>query len=437
MPIIIDGYNLLGTCGFIGPRGAPGMLERARNRLLGFLAQVFSVSERGDVTVVFDSAVRLPDTPDYVLHNGIHVHFATGHRDADEMIIDMLLRHSAPKSLLIVSSDHQIQQAAQRRRARFVDSDKWYDQTVAANRTNPQVAATAAEIQLEVQLELKEMSAAGADPDQTKLLEEFSQSLEKWVAPQHPAAAATSKPTSASAKQSAPNPGLPTARAAERVGRRSEPTGETPRRLEVDSIDEQEVAGLDLRPKLDTPLKHGLLTDLDEDQWLAALDREFEAVGLSGGLQPVTDDLRPGSTTPSSLKQPSDQRVPANVTADTQPGPTAVDGAAPVAPTVKSVPAGQADPTSVPKPKPKPPTANDTGVQATGDMGCAPSEDTRGDSQPFAAPAVSDQQVRRWNRQLAETDVTIFPPGYGEDVLFSDSFEIDDRLKKKRRPGKS
>jgi predicted RNA-binding protein with PIN domain len=429
VPIIIDGYNLLGTCGFIGPRGAPGMLERARNRLLGFLAQVFSVSERGDVTVVFDSAVRLPDTPDYVLHNGIHVHFATGHRDADEMIIDMLLRHSAPKSLLIVSSDHQIQQAAQRRRARFVDSDKWYDQTVAANRTNPQVAATAAEIQLEVQLELKEMSAAGADPDQTKLLEEFSQSLEKWVAPQHTSAPASApKPAPASSKQQAAEPSRTTTSARDRAA-------EVPRRLEVDSIDEQEVAGLDLRPKLDTPLKHGLLTDLDEDQWLAALDREFEAVGLSGGLQPVTDDLRPGSTTPSSSKQPSDQRVPANVTADTQPGPTAVDGAAPVAPTVKSVPAGQADPTSVPKPKP--PTAKDTVVQATGDMGCASSEDTRGDSQPFAAPAVSGQQVRRWNRQLAETDVTIFPPGYGEDVLFSDSFEIDDRLKKKRRPGKS
>jgi len=435
VPIIIDGYNLLGTCGFLGPRGAAGMLERARNRLLGFLAQVFLPAERGDVTVVFDSAVRLPDTPDYLLHNGIHVHFASGHRDADEMIIDMLLRHSAPKSLLIVSSDHQIQQAAQRRRARFVDSDKWYDQTAEANRTNPKVAATAAEIQLEVQLELKEMSAAGADRDQTKLLEEFSQSLEKWVAPQQAAPAPTSKPAPAatSGQQQVPGPSRTTTSAHERTVRRSDRAIEEPRRLEVDSIDDQEVAGLDLRPKLDTPLKHGLLTDLDEDQWLAALDREFEAVGLSGGLQPVTGDAPPGSVTPSALKHPSDPRGPENSPANNQPGPTAVGGSSPAAPTAKPITTSKAGATSVARSEPKLPTDTHTRGEAAADTPQGLSDDPSGDSEP---PAVSDQQVRRWNRQLAETDLTIFPPGYGEDILFSESFEIDDRLKKKRRPGK-
>lgn len=431
MPIIIDGYNLLGTCGFISPRGAPGMLERARNRLLGFLAQVFSPAERGDVTVVFDSAVRLPDTPDYVLHSGIHVHFATGHRDADEMIIDMLLRHSAPKSLLIVSSDHQIQQAAKRRRARFIDSDQWYDQTVEANRSNPQVAATAAEIQLEVQLELKEMSAAGADREQTKLLEEFSQSLEKWVAPQTTSAPAP-KPAPPLARQQAPSPSRTPTSANDHPMRPSDRAPTEPRRLEVvDSIDEQEVAGLDLRPKLDTPLKHGLLTDLDEDQWLAALDREFEAVGLSGGLQPVTGDASSGSGTPSARKHPDDQKGPANRPADTQPDRTAVHGSASSAPMATPIPTNVADATPIAaRAKPKPATGTDTSGQAAAETASDPSED----SEP---PAVSDQQVRRWNRQLAETDVTIFPPGYGEDVLFSESFEIDDRLKKKRRSGKS
>ena len=57
-------------------------------------------------------------------------------------------------------------------------------------------------------------------------------------------------------------------------------------------------------------------------------------------------------------------------------------------------------------------------------------------NEPNARPTVSEQQVKRWNRQLAETDLAIFPPGYGEEVLFAESFEIDDRLKKKRRPGK-
>lgn len=413
------------------------MLERARNRLLGFLAQIFSADQRGDVTVVFDSAVRLPDTPDYLLHNGIHVHFASGHRDADEMIIDMLLRHSAPKSLLIVSSDHQIQQAAQRRRARFVDSDKWYDETLAANRTNPQVVATAAQIQLEVQLELKETSAAGADPDQTRLLEEFSQNLEHWVSPtrSNPASAApepvASPDPNAPARKSPREPATRPATTGQATGggtpaggvgpgtgsgagRSGKLHGHAAELREDEAEFEDAVAGLDLRPKLDTPLKHGLLTDLDEDQWLAALDREFESFGLSGS-QPPRSTGSSTESTPRTGIPPVDPR--------TEPPSNRANLAQPTS--ARSEHSARPDHPA----EPLPPDAE----QIDSDEPQSTDEEDPGN----AAPEVTDQQFKRWNRQLAETDLAIFPPGYGEDVLFSESFQIDDRLKKKRRPGRS
>jgi hypothetical protein len=187
---------------------------------------------------------------------------------------------------------------------------------------------------------------------------------------------------------------------------------------EDDADVEEAVAGLDLRPKLDTPLKHGLLTDLDEDLWLAALDREFESVGLSGA-QPAPaagskTDAKPGKTV-----LPSGSRATTGDSRD----PSASDMRADA---VATAPANLADKTGEGR------RPSNSGTAAEADETEA-AGDTDADDEP---PAVTDQQVKRWNRQLAETDLAIFPPGYGEDVLFSESFQIDDRLKKKRRPGR-
>ena len=123
------------------------------------------------MTVVFDSALRVSDLPNQVNHQGLQVHYATGHRDADELIIEFIQRHSAPKTLLIVSSDHQIQVAAKRRRARFVDSEVWYDQILEQKKSDSTVMASA--------VELKAASTLEAKASETGLSIEES---EKWMA---------------------------------------------------------------------------------------------------------------------------------------------------------------------------------------------------------------------------------------------------------------
>ena len=128
-------------------------LEKGRKRLLSFLASQFphpvtaddrssegkkndkrinnaqskTVSSIAKLTVVFDSqtTLRLPTRLSY---KGIDVRFSKGYENADELIIEMIQSFDVPKRLLVVSSDHEIQTAAKRRRAHPIDSDVWLDQ---------------------------------------------------------------------------------------------------------------------------------------------------------------------------------------------------------------------------------------------------------------------------------------------------------------------
>jgi predicted RNA-binding protein with PIN domain len=129
--LIIDGYNLLNATG-IAPRGdGPGNLERSRVALLNFLTQAIEPSERLRTTVVFDAgddAPRgLPRTLDF---NEMTVRFAAEYENADALIEELIRADTAPRSLTVVSSDHQLQRAAKRRRAKAVDSDRWFAELV-------------------------------------------------------------------------------------------------------------------------------------------------------------------------------------------------------------------------------------------------------------------------------------------------------------------
>lgn len=126
--VIIDGYNFLKTTGMMDLNVPDSQLERARNRLLQFLKRSFPQPEdRRRITVVFDSLTLL-DLPHRLKEKGFEVLFSRGYDSADELIIEMIQNSHTPKQMLIVSSDHEIQQSAQRRRANFVDSDVWLDQ---------------------------------------------------------------------------------------------------------------------------------------------------------------------------------------------------------------------------------------------------------------------------------------------------------------------
>lgn len=113
MPYLIDGYNLVHVMGLVPRRLGPLSLEKARRGLLGFLSKAHG-DEAGQVTVVFDAASAPKGAPEVLDYQGIHVHFAIHHQEADDLIELLIQQASAPRQLTVVSDDHRIQQAARR-----------------------------------------------------------------------------------------------------------------------------------------------------------------------------------------------------------------------------------------------------------------------------------------------------------------------------------
>ncbi len=125
MTLIIDGYNLLHVTGISGG-GGKHSFQRSREALLNFLAEALPAEERVQTTIVFDAAEAPPGLPRTLSHQGMTVRYAADYMDADALIEQLIREHTAPRSLLVVSSDHRIQRAAGRRRAAWIDSDRWY-----------------------------------------------------------------------------------------------------------------------------------------------------------------------------------------------------------------------------------------------------------------------------------------------------------------------
>lgn len=128
MPLLIDGYNLLHVTGIVGKGSGPGSFQRSREALLRFLAASIDQKERNQTTVVFDASDAPPGLPRTLQQEGMTVRYASEHADADALIEELIQQYEAPRKLLVVSSDHRIQRAAKRRRAGFIDSDRWYSQ---------------------------------------------------------------------------------------------------------------------------------------------------------------------------------------------------------------------------------------------------------------------------------------------------------------------
>ncbi len=130
MALLIDGYNLLHASGILGRGIGPGSLERSRAALLNFLAETLPESELPATCVVFDAREAPPGLPRVSQYRGMTVRYAPRNSDADEEIERLIRADSAPRRLTVVSSDHRLHRAARRRRARPVDSDRWYAEVV-------------------------------------------------------------------------------------------------------------------------------------------------------------------------------------------------------------------------------------------------------------------------------------------------------------------
>jgi predicted RNA-binding protein with PIN domain len=129
MPLLIDGYNLMYAAGIVGSGGPKG-LERSRAALIRFVAGVIDDSERGSTTIVFDAAGAPPGLPATLVSDDLTVRFSKGYADADELLEELIEADHAPRRLTVVSSDHRVQRAAKRRRARAIDSDVWVTESL-------------------------------------------------------------------------------------------------------------------------------------------------------------------------------------------------------------------------------------------------------------------------------------------------------------------
>jgi predicted RNA-binding protein with PIN domain len=124
--ILIDGYNLLYGAGIIGEGVDAGTLQNAREALLGWLLQSLPQSDRQRTVVVFDAHHPPPGRPSTFDRQGMTIHFARDHENADALLEDYIAANDAPRQLTVVSSDHRVQRAARRRKATAVDSGAWY-----------------------------------------------------------------------------------------------------------------------------------------------------------------------------------------------------------------------------------------------------------------------------------------------------------------------
>lgn len=141
MPLLIDGYNLLHVSGVFGRGTALTELHSSREALLAFLAASLSASERAHTTIVFDAAGAPPGLPQRFRHEGIDVQFARDPGNADELLEKLIAADHAPRKLTVVSGDHRVQRAARRRRAKAIDSDRWWAE-LCAERNRPESTAT-------------------------------------------------------------------------------------------------------------------------------------------------------------------------------------------------------------------------------------------------------------------------------------------------------
>jgi len=123
MRTLIDGYNVMHARGLMDRVFGPDGLRQARHRFLVELAAALGPVEAALTTVVFDAADPPADRSARQTVKGITAIFAVGDEDADARIEAMIAAHPNPKRLTVVSTDHRIRKAAQRRRTRVLTSD--------------------------------------------------------------------------------------------------------------------------------------------------------------------------------------------------------------------------------------------------------------------------------------------------------------------------
>jgi predicted RNA-binding protein with PIN domain len=128
MRTLIDGYNLMYALGLLGKRRGPEGFRKARTRFLNDLAAAIGAVGAHQTTVVFDA--NADDSPHHLpresTYKGMTIIYALEDENADARIERLIAAHSAPKSLVVVSTDQRIRQAAARRKARPMTAEAFW-----------------------------------------------------------------------------------------------------------------------------------------------------------------------------------------------------------------------------------------------------------------------------------------------------------------------
>jgi predicted RNA-binding protein with PIN domain len=183
MSVLIDGYNLLYALGWMsGARAGRAALEKARLRLVGFLSGAYG-PRAADVTLVFDAANAPPGMVDDAIQQGVHVRFAVRHDQADDLIEELIDLDSAPRQLTVVSDDHRVQQAAERRQCVVLGCLDYMEGLLRQRREREQPPRKPAKPETltaaEMEHWLSEFDGLGQDPDFKELFNPWDFDEEK------------------------------------------------------------------------------------------------------------------------------------------------------------------------------------------------------------------------------------------------------------------
>jgi hypothetical protein len=120
MPILIDGYNLLRI---IQKKESMSALDEAGlTRILTDYLQ--RIRDRGQI--IFDG-IGPPDKSALGGFRNLEVFFSGQHLDADAVIEEKIEDSTAPRSLVVVSSDRRLVAAAKKRKAVSIGADLFWE----------------------------------------------------------------------------------------------------------------------------------------------------------------------------------------------------------------------------------------------------------------------------------------------------------------------
>lgn len=131
--LLVDGYNLLFGQGWAQPnqKNHP-TLQRGRETLVAQLAARTTPEQRPLIWVIFDSLDAPSRLPSSFRLRDMEILFSREWASADELLQHILVSHSNPKSLVVISSDHSVQRKAIARGATPYDQDQWINAIEAA-----------------------------------------------------------------------------------------------------------------------------------------------------------------------------------------------------------------------------------------------------------------------------------------------------------------